>query len=35
MSELRSGDFDAVVMELVVGNSVEPPLFFWHSHGLC
>ncbi len=28
------GDFDAAVMELVVGNSVSRPYFFWHSKGL-
>jgi len=27
-------DFDAVIMELVAGNSVSRPYFFWHSDGL-
>ena len=31
---LAKGDFDAAVMELVVGNSVSRPYFFWHSKGL-
>jgi len=31
---LANGNFDAVVMELVVGNSVSRPYFFWHSQGL-
>lgn len=28
---LRSRDFDAVLLELVVGNSATRPYFFWHS----
>ena len=31
---LSTGNFDAAVMELVVGNSVSRPYFFWHSEGL-
>jgi len=31
---VAKSDFDAVVMELVVGNSVSRPYFFWHSRGL-
>ena len=31
---LAKRDFDAVVMELVTGNSVSRPYFFWHSRGL-
>jgi peptide/nickel transport system substrate-binding protein len=31
---LSIGDFDAAIMELVVGNSVSRPYFFWHSKGL-
>jgi ABC-type transport system substrate-binding protein len=31
---IGKSDFDAVVMELVAGNSVSRPYFFWHSRGL-
>ena len=30
-SDLATGDFDAVLLELIVGNSASRPFSFWHS----